>query len=406
MKLQCTVEVNNRLSTTNVIRRKPQRSILVIGRHSVKSTGLHILWQTLQNKQGTKYKIDGNIDQIFTKFINDGKATIRMIEPPHDLIIQSDTIQLKSFIHILKLVISKKADPSVLTISNLNPKDVTSIPKTKVVVNKPSEYPTLEGFPRTTKELHLTGLNRKSFDRQILRLQSLRVLDLSNNQISSIPTELGALEHLQELILSQNRLNKALKWTWLEQTAIKTNLKLLDISDNSLIILPEQIGKLHGLVNFKASKNMLSYLPQSIGKLSSLKYLDVSKNNLNYLPGSMKNLRLILLDVSENKFQKIDLYFTCRTSVPSLLEFGAREFLKTGCPYDASIIPFTLVRYLNEAKYCVCGNPCFQYYIRKFVEYNLSTIANSVKSSENSTVQFDCYFCTIKCESCYAKVRY
>lgn len=97
-----------------------------------------------------------------------------------------------------------------------------------------------------------------------------------------------------------------------------------------LLKLPEQIGKLHGLVNFKASKNMLSYLPQSIGKLSSLKYLDVSKNNLNYLPGSMKNLRLILLDVSENKFQRIDLYFTCRTSVPSLLELGAREFLKTG----------------------------------------------------------------------------
>lgn len=180
------------------------------------------------------FQVDGNIDQIFTKFINDGKATIRMIEPPHDLIIQSDTIQLKSFIHILKLAISKKADPSVLAISNLNPKDVTSIPKTKVVVNKPSEYPTLGGFPRTTKELHLTGLNRKSFDRQILRLQSLRVLDLSNNQISSIPTELGALEHLQELILSQNRLSKALKWTWLEQTAIKTNLKLLDISDNSV----------------------------------------------------------------------------------------------------------------------------------------------------------------------------
>lgn len=352
------------------------------------------------------FQIDGNIDKVFTKFINEGKATIRIIEPPHDLIIQSDTIQLKSFIHVLKLVISKKADPSVLNISNLNPKNVNSIPKVKVVVNKASDYPTLEGFPRTTEELFLTGLNRKSFDRQILKLQSLRILDLSNNQISSIPAELGALEHLQEVILSQNRLDKAMKWTWLDQTAIKSNLKLLDITDNSLIKLPEQIGKLYGLVNLKASKNMLVFLPQSLGRLSNLKYLDVSKNNLKHLPGSMKNLRLILLDVSENKFQETDLYFPCKMNVPSLLECGARAFLKTRCPYDASIIPFTLVRYLNEANYCVCGNACFQYYIRKFVEYNLNAIANSVKSSESSIVQFDCYFCTPRCESSYAKLHY
>lgn len=151
---------------------------------------------------------------------------------------------------------------------------------------------------------------------------------------------------------------------------------------------------------------MLVFLPQSLGRLSNLKYLDVSKNNLKHLPGSMKNLRLILLDVSENKFQKTDLYFPCKMNVPSLLECGARAFLKTRCPYDASIIPFTLVRYLNEANYCVCGNACFQYYIRKFVEYNLNAIANSVKSSESSIVQFDCYFCTPRCESSYAKLHY
>lgn len=109
---------------------------------------------------------------------------------------------------------------------------MSSAPKIKVVINKSSEYPTLEGFPRTTEELYLVGLNRKSFDRQILRLQSLRILNLSNNQISSLPNELGTLQHLQELILSQNRLDKAFKWVWLNQVAIRSNLKLLDISNN------------------------------------------------------------------------------------------------------------------------------------------------------------------------------
>ena len=113
-----------------------------------------------------------------------------------------------------------------------------SMGKVKVVVKKKSEYPTLQGFPRTTEQLILSGLSRKSFDRQILRLQSLRILDLSDNNISYLPKELGTLPHLQQLLLSQNNLGKSpkSKWTWLEQTAIKHNLHFLDISSNLVSI--------------------------------------------------------------------------------------------------------------------------------------------------------------------------
>ncbi|XP_017789934.1 PREDICTED: leucine-rich repeat protein 1 [Habropoda laboriosa] len=407
MKLHCNVEVNNRLYSTNVIKRKSQRSILAIGRQTVKSTELYILWQTLQNKQGTKYKLNNNVDNIFTKFIHEGKATIRLIEPPYDVIIQSDTIQLKSFIHILKLGLRNKLDPSILAISNLNPKKMNPVSnlKIKVTINKSSEYPTLEGFPRTTEELYLVGLNRKSFDRQILRLQSLRILNLSNNLISSLPKELGTLHHLQELILSKNRLDKVTKWAWLDQVAIRSNLKLLDISNNLLVKLPEQIGKLGGLVNFKASQNMLSYLPQSLGRLSNLKYLDVSKNTLRCMPGSMRNLHLLSLDVSDNTFKTADSYSSWRIEVPSLTECAARSFLKTRCSYDASIIPFTLVKYLDEAKYCVCGNACFHCYIQKFVDFHLNIVATVIKSSGNITVPFDCYFCSIRCIYHFAKLH-
>ncbi|XP_071857022.1 leucine-rich repeat 47 [Bombus fervidus] len=398
MKLNCNIKVNNRLFTTNVIRRKSLRSIITIGRQTVKNTDIYLLWQTLQNKHGTKYKINNNIDKIYTKFIDEGKATISFIEPPHDLIIQSDKIQLKSFIHILKLAIIKKIDPSVLDISNLNPKCMSSAPKIKVVVNK-SEYPTLEGFPRTTEELHIVGLNRKSFDRQILRLQSLRILNLSDNQISSLPNELGTLQHLQELILSENRLDKALKWVWLDQVAIRSNLKLLDISNNMLHKLPQQIGKLESLVNLKASQNMLSFLPQSLGKLHNLKYLDVSKNKLRYLPGSIRNLHFITVDVSSNEFSSVDyaLYSRCKINMPSLTECAAKLFLKTRCSYDASIIPLTLVKYLDEAKYCLCGNPCFHYYLRKFVSFHCNIATNMIKSTESTLLPFDCYFCSSKC---------
>lgn len=75
------------------------------------------------------------------------------------------------------------------------------------------------------------------------------------------------------------------------------------------------------------------------------------------------------------------------------------------CWYDASIIPFTLVKYLDEAKYCICGNPCFNYYIRKFMKFSLNTIANIIKSSDSTVLPFDCYFCSKKCIR-YAKQQY
>lgn len=70
MKLHCNIEINNRLSTTNVVRRKSQRSILAIGRQTVKNTEIYIFWQTLQNKQGTKYKVNNCFIYIYIYIIN------------------------------------------------------------------------------------------------------------------------------------------------------------------------------------------------------------------------------------------------------------------------------------------------------------------------------------------------
>lgn len=79
-------------------------------------------------------------------------------------------------------------------------------------------------------------------------------------------------------------------------------------------------------------------------------------------------------------------------------------FCFSRCSYDASLIPLTLVKYLDEAKYCICGNSCFQCYVRKSVEFNLSLIANSVKSSGNTVVPFNCYFCSTRCLRSISKV--
>lgn len=56
MKLMCNVEVSNRLCEGNG-RRKSKKSCLSIGKLSSSDNELYILLQTLENKQGTKYKV-------------------------------------------------------------------------------------------------------------------------------------------------------------------------------------------------------------------------------------------------------------------------------------------------------------------------------------------------------------
>lgn len=187
-----------------------------------------------------------NIEAVFTKFVNDGKTTIRLKEPLIDLNIKCiNTIELKSFLHILKMGLDDKINISTLSISNLSAKTMAPAPKKKVTIKNKADYPVLEGFPRTTEELIIIGLERKSFDRQILRLQSLRSLDLTNNLINNLPKELGLLPHLKTLILGHNSLGLARNsnaWSWLEGDCIRKNLQVLDLRGNGVSLIQQLIN--------------------------------------------------------------------------------------------------------------------------------------------------------------------
>lgn len=188
----------------------------------------------------------------------------------------------------------------------------------------------------------------------------------------------------------------------MDQNNIRKTLCLLDLSNNLLTEIPEKISKLNSLVNLKINCNLLIHLPQSMGNLSALKYLDISQNSIQFLPGSMRRLRLMEINITRNTFSTTKPYLTSVTKLPSLVECAARIFLKTRINYDASLIPNTLVQYLDSAKYCVCGTACFQYFLRKIIHFDLNSTTCSVKSSNNSIVPYDCFFCSLNCFGFYS----
>uniref|UniRef100_A0A8C2TZY2 Leucine rich repeat and sterile alpha motif containing 1 n=1 Tax=Coturnix japonica TaxID=93934 RepID=A0A8C2TZY2_COTJA len=78
------------------------------------------------------------------------------------------------------------------------------------------------------------------------------------------------------------------------------------LHDNQLASLPADIGQLTSLQVLNLERNLLKCLPQSIGDLAQLQILNVKGNKLRELPATVSGLRsLRTLNISENLLQEL-----------------------------------------------------------------------------------------------------
>ncbi|XP_077643967.1 E3 ubiquitin-protein ligase LRSAM1 isoform X2 [Lonchura striata] len=132
-------------------------------------------------------------------------------------------------------------------------------------------------------------------------------LDISRCELSEVPYGVFATcKVLQKkvLIIHTNNLTSLVPKSCNLLSLI--TVKVLDLHDNQLASLPADIGQLTALQVLNLEKNLLKSLPQSIGDLAQLQVLNVKGNKLRELPGSVSGLRsLRALDVSGNQLQEL-----------------------------------------------------------------------------------------------------
>lgn len=139
--------------------------------------------------------------------------------------------------------------------------------------------------PDRTTELKLKHCDLAFFPPEIFTMTNLKVLDLYNNKIDSIPAEIGQLKSLEVLILSKNEL------VYLPDELFELpNLKVLSLHHNNLASLPANIGNLKNLEELRLDYNELTWLPESIGELKKLETLFLERNRLVELPSSIGGL--------------------------------------------------------------------------------------------------------------------
>lgn len=169
--------------------------------------------------------------------------------------------------------------------------------------NTLKELPTILFTLENIKHLNLSDNQIHEISGHYFKnLMSIEKVDISYNQISSIPTETVTYSKCNSLNLKGNKLQKF-------PTAISDvkTLEKLDLSENKISSLEDDaFDGLENLIELDLSFNELSYLPTSIGKLKKLKRLNLSGNKINLLPKEFENLTsLEFLDFNNNPIGRV-----------------------------------------------------------------------------------------------------
>ncbi|GIX85447.1 hypothetical protein CEXT_39111 [Caerostris extrusa] len=403
MKITCGVEISNRAHPAISARNKTKYSVATLALcHKSKQKEIQtdkdvfLILCTHQNPRGTRYKIYNNIEKMFTKFINDGKATLRFKEPPHDLIIsKADSLQLKGFLHGVGLTIVGQGTGRI----RLSPAPTkVDRPKQKLSIMQRKEYPGKTGFPSSLTWLQVQSCKLRKIDERILKLSNLQVLDLAHNNIKELPIALAELK-LKELVLHHNQLvNFPHK---LAVGVLGQTLQVLDLSFNNIAVLSPYFCLMKKISVLSLKNNKLTHLPRNIHCLESLRMFSASHNELKVLPFGIRKLHLDTLDLFHNPLNT-DVVLRPGTlwQLPSLLELAASCVVENNLPYTPRDVPLRLIDYIIEHCPCPCGKKVFQSVSSCILVLDLYKLASTVVYINNTSrfkVPLEVYFCSTKC---------
>lgn len=135
-----------------------------------------------------------------------------------------------------------------------------------------------------------------------MNLMNIEKVDLSYNQILSIPYEKIKYSKCTNLSINGNRLTDFPSVI----SEVKT-IEKLNLSENKISFIDDDaFNGLEDLIELDLSFNELKYLPTSIGKLKKLKKLNLSGNKISHLPKEFENLTsLEFLDFNGNPIERV-----------------------------------------------------------------------------------------------------
>lgn len=167
----------------------------------------------------------------------------------------------------------------------------------------------LSEFPReifdladTLEILDLSGNALSSLPDDLPRLHRLRIIFCSENQFTELPAVLGRCPSLTMIGFKANRIASV------PASALPPHLRWLILTDNCIDQLPAEIGRCAGMQKLMLSGNRLRALPPELANCSKLELLRISANRLPELPNWLTSMpHLAWLAFAGNPFSEAAL---------------------------------------------------------------------------------------------------
>ena len=164
--------------------------------------------------------------------------------------------------------------------------------------------------------LNLSGNALSTLPDDLSRLSNLRVIFCSDNQFTHVPEVLGVCRHLEMVGFKANKIRH------LPERSLPVALRWLILTDNELEEVPGQLGLCSRLQKLMLAGNRLQHLPDEMAACQQLELLRISANCFAALPEWLLSLpRLSWLAYAGNPFSDA----TGMAAGMSVLQIGWHE---------------------------------------------------------------------------------
>ncbi|CAF1184950.1 unnamed protein product [Rotaria magnacalcarata] len=396
MKLDCKIKIQDRQRTNGSSTLKAAKGVVGLAKSNNDEWVLVV--RLFKDTNATQYKLRDNIQALLHRCINNGMATIQIKMPPHDVqLCEANVESLKTLLSSVRLASTGSNLPSSIKSISINAVEKLQRPALQLIVNQAIDYPTLKGFPSTLEKLIINAAHlRAPVDRRIFTLKNLHTLDLSDNNITELPSGIQ-MNHLHTLIIRSNQLKSF-------PNDIKCPmLKHLDLSQNQLEKFNVALLNISTLERLNLSSNKIKFIPRIILRvLPQLQVFNIASNLVRVIPNSIASggTRLHTFHYDDNPLAT-EKMITCKRFNTTLLEIALRVVIKYRIPYDFKSIPRTLCLLLDEYETCAhCASACFIRFGEIIVPKQLSAIGVTVHvtaANQSFAVPVQERYCSIKC---------
>ena len=161
--------------------------------------------------------------------------------------------------------------------------------------------------------LNLSGNKLSSLPDDLPRLHKLRIIFCSDNLFTELPTVLGQCNSLTMVGFKANQISHV------PGDALAPTLRWLILTDNCIHSLPSSIGQCSQMQKLMLAGNQLSDLPVELANCSQLELLRLSANRFTVLPSWLLTMpRLAWLAIAGNPLTD---YFEAARQAPSIANF-------------------------------------------------------------------------------------